>query len=146
MELMTTITRVSRSYKSLCDKLASKYGLTQAIAWPILSIARKGGGVRPSVVAEDVGLEPSSIVRLIDNLVASGYVERRDDTTDRRAKLLFLTEMGQENVTRLETEITELRKTLLHDLTEEQFSVCMQVFITLGKSIKSYSQNVSKVD
>ena len=28
MELMTTFTRVSRSYKSLCDRLAAKYGLT----------------------------------------------------------------------------------------------------------------------
>lgn len=138
MELMTTITRVSRSYKSLCDKLASKYGLTQAIAWPILSIARKGGGVRPSVVAEDVGLEPSSIVRLIDNLVASGYVERRDDTTDRRAKLLFLTEMGQENVTHLEAEIASLRNTLLKDLTEEQFAVCSTVFQILSDSIRNY--------
>ena len=138
MELMTTFTRVSRSYKSLCDRLAAKYGLTQAIAWPVLAISRKGDGVRPSIVAEEVGLEPSSVVRLIDNLVASGYVERRDDLTDRRAKLLFLTERGHQIVPPLEAELAKLRKTLLKDMTEEQFAICSEVFQILNQSIREY--------
>ncbi len=138
MELMTTFTRVSRSYKSLCDRLAAKYGLTQAIAWPVLAISRKGDGVRPSVVAEEVGLEPSSVVRLIDNLVTSGYVERRDDTTDRRAKLLFLTERGHQIVPPLEAELTHLRNTLLKDMTPEQFAGCSEVFQILSHSIRKY--------
>ena len=138
MELMTTFTRVSRSYKSLCDRLAAKYGLTQAIAWPVLAISRKGDGVRPSVVAEEVGLEPSSVVRLIDNLVASGYVERRDDATDRRAKLLFLTERGHQIVAPLEAELAHLRNTLLKDMTEEQFAICSEVFQILNQSIRKY--------
>ncbi len=135
---MTTITRVSRSYKSLCDRLAAKYGLTQAIAWPVLAISRKGDGVRPSVVAEEVGLEPSSVVRLIDNLVASGYVERRDDITDRRAKLLFLTEQGRQIVPPLEAELSNLRNTLLKDMTAEQFAGCSEVFQILNHSIRKY--------
>ncbi len=138
MELMTTITRVSRSYKSLCDRLAVRYGLTQAIAWPVLAISRKGDGVRPSVVAEEVGLEPSSVVRLIDNLVASGYVERRDDMTDRRAKLLFLTDFGRRNVPLLEAEIAQLRNDLLKGLTNDQVMTCLEVFKSLNNSIRDY--------
>ena len=138
MELMTTIIRVSRAYKSLCDKLSSKYGLTQATAWPVLSISRQGDGVRPSAVAEDVGLEPSSVVRLIDNLVASGYVERRSDKTDRRAKLLFLTERGKAIVPPLEEELANLRNTLLKDMTDEEFFVCLRVFQKLNSSIKEH--------
>ncbi len=146
MELMTTITRVSRSYKSLCDKLAARYGLTQAIAWPVLAISRKGDGVRPSTVAEEVGLGPSSVVRLIDNLVASGYVERRNDVTDRRAKRLFLTERGHQIVPPLEAELANLRKMFLKDLTEGQVSICMQVFTMLDNSIRNHRRHVSQVD
>jgi MarR family transcriptional regulator for hemolysin len=89
-------------------------------------------------VAEDVGLEPSSVVRLIDNLVASGYVERRSDKTDRRAKLLFLTERGKAIVTPLEAELANLRNTLLKDMTDEEFAVCQEVFQKLNSSIKEH--------
>ncbi len=138
MELMTTITRVSRSYKALCDRLSAKYGLTQAIAWPVLSISRLGDGVRPSTVAEAVGIEPSSVVRLIDNLVSSGYVERRNDDTDRRAKLLFLTDQAKKTVPLLEAELAELRQSLLKGLSDEEISKCMKFFTVLGSSIQSY--------
>ena len=51
MELMITMTQVSRSYKAACDKVAAQYGLTQAVAWPIVAISRMGDGVdRKSVV------------------------------------------------------------------------------------------------
>lgn len=140
MELMTTITRVSRSYKALCDRLATKYGLTQAIAWPVLSIHRLGDGVRSNVVAEAVGIEPSSIVRLIDSLVDSGYIERRNDETDRRAKLLYLTEYGKSQVVLIEDELNGLRQHLLKDLTDSEYDTCMQIFSTIGASIKRYKQ------
>ena len=56
MELMITMTQVSRAYKAVCDRLASRFGLTQAIAWPIVAISRLGDGVRPGVIAEAVGI------------------------------------------------------------------------------------------
>ncbi len=145
MELMVTMARVTRAYRIMCDRLASRYGLTQAIAWPILSINRLGDGVRPSVVAESVGLEPSSIVRLIDKLVASGFIERRPDHADKRAKLLYLTDFGKQNVAALEKELDALRKDLLEDLTNEQFDTCMQFFTKLGYSIKKYKGLVGNV-
>ena len=98
MELMITMTQVSRSYKAACDKVAAQYGLTQAVAWPIVAISRMGDGVRPGVIADAVGIEPSSVVRLIDLLADSGLIERRSDTNDRRAKLIFLTPEGHKKV------------------------------------------------
>lgn len=59
MELMITMTQVSRAYKAVCDRFASRFGLTQAIAWPIVAISRLGDGVRPGVIADAVGIEPS---------------------------------------------------------------------------------------
>ena len=96
MELMITMTQVSRAYKAVCDRFASRFGLTQAIAWPIVAISRLGDGVRPGVIADAVGIEPSSVVRLIDQLVAAGLLERHEDANDRRARLLFLTEKGRD--------------------------------------------------
>lgn len=136
MELMITMTQVSRSYKAACDKVAAQYGLTQAIAWPIVAISRMGEGVRPGVIADAVGIEPSSVVRLIDTLAASGLIERRDDANDRRAKLIFLTPEGRKKVREIESALVPLRRELLQGLTEKELDVCMHVFKTLGASIE----------
>ncbi len=136
MELMITMTQVSRSYKAACDKVAAQYGLTQAVAWPIVAISRMGEGVRPGVIADAVGIEPSSVVRLIDTLAASGLIERRDDANDRRAKLIFLTPEGRKKVKEIESALVPLRRELLQGLTEKELDVCMHVFKTLGASIE----------
>lgn len=136
MELMITMTQVSRSYKAACDKIAVRYGLTQAVAWPIVAISRMGEGVRPGVIADAVGIEPSSVVRLIDLLAGSGLIERRDDIHDRRAKLIFLTPKGREKVKQIETALVPLRRELLQGLTDKELDTCMHVFKTLGASIE----------
>ena len=138
MELMITMTQVSRSYKAACDRVAAQYGLTQAVAWPIVAISRMGDGVRPGVIADAVGIEPSSVVRLIDLLAGSGLIERRDDTNDRRAKLIFLTPEGRKKVMEIETALVPLRRQLLQGLTDEQLETCMHVFKTLGVSIERH--------
>lgn len=135
MSMMITMTQVSRSYKAVCDKIAAQFGLTQAIAWPIVAISRLGDGIRPGVIADAVGIEPSSVVRLIDQLVEADLIERRDDENDRRAKRLYLTEKGKEKVEGLENVLIPLRRQLLHGLTDHDLDVCMHVFNTLGKSI-----------
>ncbi len=138
MELMITMTQVSRSYKAACDRVAAQYGLTQAVAWPIVAISRMGEGARPSVIADAVGIEPSSVVRLIDQLADSGLIERREDTNDRRAKLLYLTDEGRKKVKQIETALIPLRRQLLEGLSNEELDTCMHVFKTLGASIERH--------
>ncbi len=137
-ELMIAMTQVSRAYNAVCNKLASQFGLTQAIAWPIVAISRLGDGVRPGVIADAVGIEPSSVVRLIDQLVASGLIERRDDVNDRRAKLLFLTDEGKKRVKKIEKALIPLRRELLNGLTDMELDTCMRVFKILGQSIERH--------
>ena len=137
MELMITMTQVSRSYKAACDKVAAQYGLTQAVAWPIVAISRMGDGVRPGVIAD-----ASSVVRLIDLLADSGLIERRSDTNDRRAKLIFLTPEGHKKVKQIEAALIPLRRELLQGLTEEELDTCMHVFKTLGTSIERQKKSV----
>ncbi len=89
IQLTATMTHASRAYKSMADKVASEYSLSQATALPVLILGRLGqDGVRPGVLADALGLEPSSLVRVIDLLIDSGLIERREDPQDRRAKIL----------------------------------------------------------
>src|SRR3954468_9839354 len=51
-------------------------------------------GISQRDLAEVLGLDPSQVVALVDELAAAGLVERRPSPTDRRAKLVAATAHG----------------------------------------------------
>lgn len=57
-----------------------------------LSYAFRVGVVRQTVLAERMGVEAMTLSTYLDRLEARGLVERRPDPTDRRAKLIHLTD------------------------------------------------------
>ncbi len=54
----------------------------------------KAGGSRLTELAAGAGISLSAMAELVDDLHALGYVERRPDPDDGRAKLVCLTEPG----------------------------------------------------
>src|SRR5258708_39886732 len=88
------ITRLARLWRREVDQAVAAHGLSQATAIPLVVLSRRGKSVRQCVLAEEMGIEGPSLVRLIDLLQAEGLVERREDPTDRRAKKLPLTAPG----------------------------------------------------
>jgi DNA-binding MarR family transcriptional regulator len=55
-------------------------------------------GLMTRTLAELAGMTAQSMGELVDELERLGYVQRRPDARDRRAKRVFLTERGQANV------------------------------------------------
>ena len=52
-------------------------------------------GMNQREIAEEMGASPSTLSEMINRLVEDGYVERKADPGDRRARLLSLTEAGR---------------------------------------------------
>jgi DNA-binding MarR family transcriptional regulator len=53
-------------------------------------------GISQRDLAGILGLDPSQVVLLVDDLAAAGLVERRPSPTDRRAKLVAATDAGRD--------------------------------------------------
>lgn len=53
------------------------------------------GPTRQNVLAADFGLSPHTITDIVDGLERAGLAERRPDPTDRRAKLVAITDAGE---------------------------------------------------
>src|SRR5687767_15675342 len=75
----------------------------------------KADGMRLTDLARGANITPQALGELVDELEDLGYVERRPDPTDRRAKLIVLTERGHEcmaaglaTIDGLEQRITEI--------------------------------------
>jgi MarR family transcriptional regulator, transcriptional regulator for hemolysin len=135
MQLTMSLTVVSRAYKSAADRMAADFGLSQASAWPVVMIRRLGEGVRPGAVAEALGLEPSSLVRVIDQLIEAGLVERYEDASDRRARTLHLTERGRECAGRVEAALIPFRRVLFSGMPRADIEACARVLDRLAAAI-----------
>ena len=129
---------LSRAYRGAADKALADYGLSQATAWPVILAGRLGDGVRQGALAEALGVEGPSLVRVLDQLVAAGLMERREDIHDRRAKTLHLTDAGHALRAQVEDVLVELRRRLFNGVDEADLEACMRVFgalkISLGRS------------
>jgi DNA-binding MarR family transcriptional regulator len=56
----------------------------------------QGEGLRLTDIAERADMTKQSVGEIVDDLAARGYVKRIPDPDDRRAKLICLTERGEE--------------------------------------------------
>ncbi|SAI55048.1 marR family transcriptional regulator [Bordetella ansorpii] len=136
MAVSAALPVLARAYRSAADKVLAGYGLSQATAWPVILAGRLGDGVRQGALAEALGIEGPSLVRLLDHLVSAGLIERREDPSDRRARTLHLTESGQALRAKLEDVLTRIRRELFKGIDADDVAACLRVFekLTLALS------------
>lgn len=64
----------------------------------LLQARQRGTAVKPTGLAEHLGITTASTTALVKRLVAAGHVERRADPADGRGVLLVATEHGDDSV------------------------------------------------
>jgi MarR family transcriptional regulator for hemolysin len=116
-----------RQWRRAVDQVLSSHGLSEAAAAPLLWIGRLGGGVRQVVLANNVGIEGPSLVRLLDQLEALELVVRKDDPTDRRAKGLWLTPEGEKLAAEMEDVLDSLRRRILCKVDKADLEAAIRV-------------------
>jgi MarR family transcriptional regulator for hemolysin len=136
MNLTAALTHASRAYKSAADKVAADYGLSQATGLPVLIMGRlvnkERPGVRPGVLAEALGLEASSLVRVVDHLIESGLLARHEDPQDRRARILELTDEGRKTAALMEQALIPFRRKLFGNFEPADVEATLRVLSGLN--------------
>jgi len=134
--LTAALTHASRAYRAAADKVGAAYGLSQATGLPVLVISRFGeAGVRPGILAETLGLEASSLVRVVDQLIEARLLERHEDPHDRRAKILRLTDEGEQTAQRMDQALIPFRRKLFGDFAPSDVEGCLRVLAGLPAAI-----------
>lgn len=121
------ILAVARLWRRAADQVLDDCGLSHALAMPLLVLSRLGDHVRQGVIAERLGIEGPSLVRIVDLLVADGLVTRAGDPGDRRAKIISLTDSGLTSVAEIERILGAMRLDLLADISDAELEVVVDV-------------------
>ncbi|MGZ5199111.1 MAG: MarR family winged helix-turn-helix transcriptional regulator [Telluria sp.] len=140
MTLASSLGPVSRAYRAAVDKVAAEYGLSQATGLPVLLLGRLGGGVRCGVLAESLGVEAPSLVRVTDHLIEGGLVERREDALDRRARTLHLTDEGKRRAAQMEVALVPFRRQLFEGIPQADVETCLRVLHRLSGAVAVFNQ------
>lgn len=86
------------------DRITEKYGLSSA-RWKVIgALARAKSPLTVPQIARTMGQTRQAVQRLVDSMVNSGLLSLKDNPEHKRAKLVCLTEQGQEVFQALDNE------------------------------------------
>ena len=89
---------VSRNWRHVLVARLAQLGLTDATWAPLFHLHAAGRVLSLKQLAHRVGLDSSTLVRVVDLLEQRGLLQRQTDPQDRRSKALVLTAKGAEVV------------------------------------------------
>ena len=108
----------ARLYRRDFERRARDIGLTRA-QWTILAHLARNEGANQISVADTLELQPITLARTLDRMAEAGWVERRPDPEDRRARLLYLTDKAWQVLDRMFPLAAETREVALAGLNAE---------------------------
>lgn len=79
----------------------------------------KRGRLRLQALAEEMFLDKSTTSRVVDTLERKGYVSRVEDSEDRRAVQVEVTESGHELYQKIRTDLIAEERAMIEDLSPE---------------------------
>jgi DNA-binding MarR family transcriptional regulator len=87
-----------------------------------LTLLRDFGERSQSELAEVLGIEPTNLVILLNDLESSGLVERRRSTADRRRHIVVLTDAGARMLTDVEQVVADIENRMFATLGSDERS------------------------
>jgi DNA-binding MarR family transcriptional regulator len=92
----------------------------------------KTGELTQSEIARLVGLDKTTMVVTVDELEAAGLAERRPSSSDRRARVIFVTGAGERAVREADKVLDRVREDVLSILDPDERQVFLNALGTLA--------------
>lgn len=118
------------------NQVAAKYGTTQATGLVLLSIDREG---TPSTsIAPMLGLETTSMSRIIKNLEENNLIFKKKDKKDKRVVRLFLTPEGVEKRKIAKQVVSGFNDMIVKEIPQTKLSIFFEVMNDVNRVIEKY--------
>lgn len=125
-QFMPVVAQSARQWRRAIDRELQPLGLTEATWLPLLHLSRSDQPPRQKDLAKALQLDSSSVVRLLDALQASGFIERTEGQ-DRRAKTVALTAAGHAAVAQVEAVVDVVREKYLGKLPQRDLATAFRI-------------------
>lgn len=114
-----TLKNIERLYTKRFEALAQELSLTLPQCKALFLLSRNEG-ISQKRLAELSEIEPMTLVRILDRMESDGWVERRPDPNDRRARTLYVTSGATPVLAQIDKLSAQMRTEALSGLGSEQ--------------------------
>jgi MarR family transcriptional regulator for hemolysin len=126
----------ARGWRLLIDKRLKHLGIGQAGWMTIAMIAKSAEPMSQRALADVVGVEGPSMVSMLDRLEREGLVTRAPSPTDRRVKLVHLTDAGTTLYQQVREQANAVRAALLGDIDPATLAAATELLELLRTRIE----------
>lgn len=136
------------SLTKMYNNVANKYETSQTIGYVLINIDKEG--TPATKIAPLIGMEPTSLSRLLKSMEKKGLIYREADPTDKRVVRIFLTDYGVLKRKIAKKTIIQFNEKILQKVKKSELKVfykVMNAINELATEEKEEEQNkVSKND
>jgi MarR family transcriptional regulator for hemolysin len=134
--LSAALHNTSRAWRQGLDSRLKDLGVSQAGWMTIAMVAKANAALSQKQLADLLGVEPPTIVSMVDRLLAAGFVARTASPLDRRVKLIVLTDAGQALYGRVKEVADEFRGAVLEGLDPAAVAAAIELLETIQARIE----------
>ena len=121
---------VSRLRRIVVDRALKPLGITRSQWWVLAFLSRRDG-MTQTALAADLDLTKVAIGGLIDRMESAGFVERRADERDARARRVYLTRAGQRLVATIRENVDAVETEIMTAISEEELDEAGKVLVKI---------------
>ncbi len=128
------LAETARIWRSKLNQRLKPLGLSQAQWVALVHLCRAEQAMTQTALAERIGIEGPTLVRLLDRMARDGWIVRHESSRDRRSKTVHLTGQAQAVLKDIETTAAQLRKELLRGIPASELERCAGVLRRIAAS------------
>lgn len=113
---------------------AKKFGSTMAVGFTLLSIDPKTG-TPSTALGPKMGMEATSLSRILKSMEEKGLIERRPNPNDGRGVLIYLTDFGLEKRNDSKDVVLNFNEAIKSKVSEEKLNAFFEVTETINRLI-----------
>jgi DNA-binding MarR family transcriptional regulator len=125
---------VSRLRRVVVDRALKPLGITRSQWWVLAFLSRRDG-MTQTALAADLDLTKVAIGGLLDRMETAGFVERRADHNDGRARRVYLTRAGAKIVTAIRESVEAVELEILNRISEPALQQAAETLRTLKETL-----------
>jgi MarR family transcriptional regulator for hemolysin len=125
-EFAESLHLAAHGWRTALDRRLRPLGYSRSL-WMVLLHVSKQEAISQGELADRLGIEAPTLVRLIDRMESEGLLNRRPSETDRRVKHLHLSPAGRKEVERIRAVAVEVRREALAGLEKEELNTALNI-------------------
>lgn len=128
---------VSRLRRIIMDDIMRPYGITRS-QWAMLSALSRSGntGMTQVDLARLLEIGKVTVGGLLERMETTGHIERRADSSDGRARRVFITEQGYETIRLMIAVASKANKRIMRGVSAEEAKIAEKVLFKLKLNLK----------